>query len=71
VRECFNMVTTRSAALLRLPDYGIAPGKRADLVVLDCSEPEEAVAELVTPLCGFKNGRQTFSRPAAELLRPH
>ena len=71
IRECFNMVTTRSAALLRLQDYGIAPGKRADLVVLDCTEPEDAVAELVTPLYGFKNGRQTFTRPAAQLHRPN
>jgi cytosine deaminase len=71
IRECFNMITTRSAALLRLPDYGIAPGKRADLVVLDSTDPESAVAELVAPLCAFKNGRQTFNRPAAQLLRPN
>ncbi|MBM3482441.1 MAG: amidohydrolase family protein [Alphaproteobacteria bacterium] len=70
VRECFNMITTRSAALLRLPDYGVAVGRKADLVVLDCANPEAAVAELVQPLMGFKAGRQTFERPAGRLLPP-
>ena len=69
IRECFNMITERSAALLRLRDYGIAVGKSADLVVLDCSEPETAVAELVAPIYGFKRGRQTFTRQPAVLHR--
>ena len=62
IRECFNMITERSAALMRLRDYGIAVGKSADLVVLDCQDPETAVAELVAPMYGFKRGRQTFTR---------
>jgi len=70
VRECFNMITTRPAALLRLADHGLAAGKRADLVVLDCAEPEAAVAELAQPLMAFKAGRQTFDRPAPRLLGP-
>lgn len=70
VRECFNMITTRSAALLRLADYGLAVGRAADLVVLDCADPESAVAELATPLHGFKRGRMTFSRAPAVLHRP-
>ncbi len=70
IGECFNMITTRSAKLMRLPSYGLEVGRAADLVVLDCDEPATAVAELVPPLCAFKNGRQSFSRPAAELLRP-
>jgi cytosine/creatinine deaminase len=71
IRECFNMITTRSAKLLRLNNYGLEVGKSADLVVFDCTEAESAVAELVPPLYGFKRGRQTFRRPAAELLRAH
>jgi cytosine deaminase len=70
IRECFEMVTRRSAKLLRLEDYGIAVGKSADLVVLDCAEPETAVAELAVPLYGFKRGRLTFTRKPAELHRP-
>src|SRR6266545_5235351 len=69
IRECFNMITSRSAALLRLRDYGIAVGRSADLVVLDCMEPEVAVAELVAPMYGFKRGRHTFTRQPAVLHR--
>jgi cytosine deaminase len=45
-------------------------GKSADLVVLDCQDRESAVAEVVTPLYGFKRGRPTFTRRPAELHRP-
>ena len=69
IRECFNMITSRSAALLRLRDYGIAVGRSADLVVLDCMEPEIAVAELVAPMYGFKRGRHTFTRQPVILHR--
>jgi cytosine deaminase len=70
LRECLNMVTRHSAKLLRLPDYGVEVGKAADLVVLDCTTPEQGVAELAVPLCGFKRGRRTFTRAPAELHRP-
>ena len=68
--DCFDMVTRRSATLLRRDDYGLAPGKTADLVVLDCSTSEEAVSELAIPLYGFKRGRMSFSRKPVELFRP-
>jgi cytosine deaminase len=71
IRDCFDMITTRSARILRLQDYGLEVGKSADLVVLDCAEPESAVAELVQPLFAFKRGRQTFDRPAARILAPN
>lgn len=70
IRECLAMITDRSARLMRLHDYGIAAGNAADLVVLDCATPEAAVAELATPLYGFKRGRMTFSREPAQLHRP-
>ncbi len=69
--ECFEMVTNRSAALMRLDDYGLAVGKAADLVVLDCADRATAVAELTLPLWGFKRGRLTVSRQPAELNRPN
>ncbi len=69
--ECFEMVTNRSARLMRLDDYGLAVGKSADLVVLDCTDRATAVAELVQPLWGFKRGRRTFSREPAVLHRPN
>ena len=70
-RECFELITRRSARLLRLDDYGVAVGKSADLVVLDCASPEAAVAQLATPLYGFKRGRMTFMRERLKLLRPN
>ena len=68
--ECFNMVTSRSAALLRLDNYGVAEGNAADLVVLDCQDRAAAVAELAQPVFGFKRGRLTFSHAVAEINRP-
>lgn len=70
IRSCFDMVTRRSAEILRLDDYGLEPGRTADLVVLDCETPQAAVAELAPPLAAFKRGRRTFTREPAILHRP-
>ena len=51
-------------------DYGLAVGKSADLVVLDCVSTEAAIAEVATPLFGLKRGRMTFQRERPQLLRP-
>jgi cytosine deaminase len=69
LRECFEMLTSRSARLLNVRDYGFAIGHPADLVVLDAYSPEQAVAEVVRPLAAFKRGKQTLRWPAPELLR--
>ena len=68
--ECFEMITNRSARLLRLDDYGLEVGKAADMVVLDCYDRLSAVAELAQPLLGFKRGRLTFKREPAVVNRP-
>ena len=70
IHECFNMITTRSAALMNLADYGLEVGRPADLVVLDCEHVETAVAELAPVLYGFKRGRRTVTREPAVLHRP-
>jgi cytosine/creatinine deaminase len=67
--ECFAMLTTRSARLMRRANYGVAVGNSADLVVFDCRDARTAVAALAQPLCGFKRGRLTFTRPMARLHR--
>jgi cytosine/creatinine deaminase len=69
-RECFNMITTRSARLLNLREYGLDVGKPADLAVLDAESPEQAVAELAPVLHAFKRGRRTVTRAPAVLHRP-
>ena len=68
--ECFEMITNRSARLMRLGDYGLEVGKSADLVVLDCSDRATAIAELAQVVLGLKRGRVTFNRKPAELNRP-
>ena len=70
LRECFSMLTERSARLMNLRDYGIAAGHPADVVVFDAVTPEEVVAEVKPPLVVFKHGVRTVTRPRAELHRP-
>ena len=43
MRRCFDMVTVDNAAILGLEDYGLRPGAKASLVVLDAGDPIEAV----------------------------
>lgn len=70
LRDCLDMVTHRSARLLRAENYGIAVGNPADIVVLDCPSGVAAVQEIATPLYGFKRGYRTFTRTPAQLHRP-
>ena len=71
LRECFAMLTERSARLLNLTDYGLEVGNPADIVVIDAVTPEQAVAEIRQPLTAFKRGRQTVIRHSPELVRPN
>ncbi len=79
IHDCFEMASVQSAKLLRRDDYGIAVGNPADIVIFNATTPErrnagtpeQAVAEIIAPEMGFKRGRHTFTRPAAELHRPH
>ncbi len=70
LRECFEMVTHRSARLMNLHDYGIAVGHPADIVIVDATSAEQAVAEIRHPLAVFKRGRRTVTRRPPELHRP-
>jgi cytosine/creatinine deaminase len=70
LRECFHMLTDRSARLMNLKDYGIAVGNPADVVIIDAQTPEQAVAEIAQPVAAFKNGRQTMEWPLPRLVRP-
>ncbi len=70
MRELFSMLTDRSARLMNLPDYGTSVGHPADLVVIDATSPEQAVAELRLPLAVFKRGALTVTRPRPVLYRP-
>ncbi|WP_108661122.1 amidohydrolase family protein [Acuticoccus kandeliae] len=67
---CFDMLTTRSAALMNLRDYGIAVGNPADIVVIDAETTARAVQVIAQPLAVFKAGRRTVTRTRPELHRP-
>jgi cytosine/creatinine deaminase len=55
---------------MNLRDYGIAIGNPADLIVLDCGDAAQGIAELAQPLLGFKRGRRSFTRHAPTLNAP-
>jgi cytosine deaminase len=71
IAECFEMVSSRSARLMNLKDYGIAVGNPADVVVLDAEGPRQAVAQIGEPVAVFKRGRRTVTRHRTELHRPN
>ncbi|MCJ7997865.1 amidohydrolase family protein [Rhizobium cremeum] len=67
--RCLGMITSDAARLARIDSYGIAPGHPADLILLDATDEDEALASIASPLTGFKNGRKTFDRRAEILFR--
>src|SRR6185503_4643247 len=71
LRDCFDMLTTRSARLMNLTDYGFSIGNPADVVIIDAQTGEQAVAEIAQPLAAFKNGRPTMAWQQTHLIRPN
>jgi len=43
MRQIFAMVTTNAARVMGLEDYGLEPGCRADMVILQAANPHEAL----------------------------
>jgi cytosine deaminase len=70
LQECFEMITTRSARILNLQDYGIKVGNPGDIVVIDSQSPDRAVAEIRRPLTVFKNGVQTIVCEPGRIVHP-
>jgi cytosine deaminase len=67
---CLDMITTSSARLMRLTDYGITEGRPADLVAMDATSPAEAITRIAQPLWGMKCGRLSFRHARAEIFPP-
>ena len=65
MRQCFDAVTTAPAAILGLEGYGIAPGCRADFVLLQARDPIEAIRLRAARLAVFRAGRCIARTPAA------
>ncbi|MBK9116740.1 MAG: amidohydrolase family protein [Betaproteobacteria bacterium] len=65
MRACFDAVTVNAAKILHLDGYGIAPGNRADFVLLQARDPVEALRLRATRLMVFRAGRLVAQTPAA------
>ena len=65
MRACFDAVTVNAARILHLDGYGIAPGNRADFVLLQARDPVEAIRLRATRLMVFRAGRLVAETPAA------
>ena len=55
--SCLDLATTEAAALLGLADRGLAPGARADLIVVDAGSVPQAIAERPRPAAVITGGR--------------
>lgn len=67
---CFDMVSAAAARLMRLEDYGLKAGGRADLIGIPARSSWQSVAEISRPVFGVKAGRQTFSALSPVLHAP-
>ncbi len=58
LEQVADMITVNSAKAARIPDYGIAAGCAADLVVVDAPSVHEAIREQPVRRHVFKDGRE-------------
>ncbi|SOY66909.1 amidohydrolase family protein [Cupriavidus taiwanensis] len=65
MRACFDAVTAAPASILGLDGYGLAPGCRADLVLLQARDPVEAIRLRSTRLRVLRAGKTIATTPAA------
>lgn len=70
LRAVWGMFTTGAAKLMRRAEYGIAPGRPADFVVVDAPSTVDALREIAPVLHAFKRGRRTVTRLPPTLHRP-
>jgi cytosine deaminase len=71
LEQVFDMVTVNAARAARLDDYGIAPGRRADLVVIDAPSIHEALRNQPPRRHVIKDGQEVARATLLrELRRP-
>jgi cytosine deaminase len=69
LEQVLDMVTVNAARAARLPDYGIAPGNKADLVVLGAPSVREALRLQPHRRHVIKNGIEVARTTVKEELR--
>jgi cytosine/creatinine deaminase len=65
MHQCFEAVTTAPAQLMHLNNWGIAQGKAAHMVLLQASNPVEAIRLRATRLKVWRAGKLLAQSPAA------
>jgi cytosine deaminase len=71
LEQVFDMVTVNAARAARLDDYGLAPGRRADLVVIDAPSVHEALRTQPLRRYVIKDGQEIARATVLrELKRP-
>jgi cytosine deaminase len=68
MQTCFDMVTVNNAKTMGLTDYGLHVGAKASLVVLDASNPIEALRLRPSRLWVVANGRVISQSPRADAM---
>lgn len=64
--RCFTMVTETNAQIMNLDGYGLRPGCRADLVVLDAGNPVEALRLRPARLAVIARGAVVSETPRSD-----
>ncbi len=62
MQKCYEMVTSVNADIMELEDYGLEPGKRASFVILDASDPVEAIRLRADRLLVVSHGKIVAQR---------
>ena len=62
---CFDAVTYNSAAIMGLQDYGIVEGHQANMVLLQATDPIEAIRLKATRLMVFRKAKLIAQTPAS------
>jgi cytosine/creatinine deaminase len=57
IQACYDAITTNAARILHLDGYGINPGARADVVLLQAADPFEAIRLKAIRLVVVRSGR--------------
>jgi cytosine deaminase len=63
MRKCFEAVTTVPARVMGLDGYGLEPGCRADMVILEAKDPIEAIRLRATRLQVLRAGKVIAETP--------
>ena len=68
MRAAFDAVTVNPARILHLDGYGIAPGCRADAVLLQARDPAEAIRLRAARLAVIRAGEIIAESPASAAM---